>query len=133
MNLRFELSSIGYLSEPTTQYAKELWLAVTLDDFRGFAHKWEPLAPETKKIVSAMTNEEFKEFRVGLRKERKKEFAGEAFYKKYKAVMMPDVLFAVSYTSVNFNAPWGTCYLRMRQFGKIIVDNGIAYLAKDKK
>ena len=114
-----EMTPITYISEQPTDYAEALAAAGTLDALRATTGNWIPLAEDAHKVVMGMTPADFKEWRSGLAKERKGQFAGEAFSEKFGAVMMPEKMLRVSMIAMKYGAPWGCTYLRLKENGQL--------------
>lgn len=113
------MTPITYISEQPTDYAKALDGADTLAVLRKTLGAWQEVAGDALKIAKGMTEDDFKEWRRGLAIERKGDFAGEEFAKKYGALQLPEVLFKVSMIAVQFGAPWGCAYIRLKETGNL--------------
>lgn len=125
------MDKIGYLSECDRAYTKALTAAETLADLRTVTQSYEPIAADAHEIALRMTEDDFKEFRKGLMKERRGKFAGEAWADKYMAVMLPATMFGVSEVAVSYCVPFGLAYIRMRDAGRLVEDaRGVATLQK---
>lgn len=110
---------INYLSDCPGDYAKALDGADTLDALLLALRGWDSLAADAYKIAAKMTPQDFREFRAGLKMERKGEWAGEKFQEKFASILMPEVLFKVSIVANQFGAPWGLTYLRLKETGQL--------------
>lgn len=66
------------------------------------------------------------EFREGLKKERRRQSAGEEWYPKYGDILLPAVMFQVSLVAEQYKAPWGCAYIRLKQVGRITERRGVA-------
>jgi hypothetical protein len=66
-----------------------------------------------------MKREDFRQWRKGLAKERKGQFAGEDFAIRFGALLLPELLLKVGMVAVIFNAPWGCAYIRMKEAGQL--------------
>lgn len=113
------MTPITYISEQPTDYAEALGAADTLEKLRATTGNWIPLAEDANKVVVGMTPADFKAWRKGLAKERKGQFAGEEFMKKYGAVLMPEKMLKVSMIAMKFQAPWGCTYIRLKENGQL--------------
>lgn len=65
------------------------------------------------------TAEEFEAWRAGLAKERRCEFAGEAFCYRFGAVLMPELLMRVGFYADNYKVPFGRAFIRLQEVGRI--------------
>lgn len=124
------MEKIGYLSECDREYTKLLTAQETLDDLRALTKSYELIAADAHEIAARMTEDDFKEFRAGLKKERRGKFAGEAWADKYAAVMLPAVMFGVSEIAVSYHVPFGVAYIRMRESGRLVENGGVASLIR---
>lgn len=113
------MTPITYISEQPTDYAEALDAADTLEKLRATTGNWIPLAEDAHKVVMGMNPADFSEWRTGLAQERKGRFAGEEWAMKFGAVMMPEKMLKVSMIAMQFGAPWGCTYLRLKENGQL--------------
>jgi hypothetical protein len=114
------MTPITYTSEQPQDWAEALWRASTLSHLRDVCAAWEKLCPDAKAVVDGMkTREDFRQWRKGLAKERKGEFAGEEFAVRFGALLLPELLLKVGMAAARFNAPWGCTYIRMKEAGQL--------------
>ena len=118
-NWSSEMTPITYISEQPQDYVKALDRCRTLKVLQHVTHEWREVAADAAKIAKEMTETDFEEWRKGLALERRGQFAGEQFAKKYGALQMPEVLFKVSIVAQQFGAPWGCAYLRLKETGNL--------------
>lgn len=110
---------VGYLSECDKDYAAGLKNAQTFDGLRDFVKRWRLLANDAyKSVMSAKFD--WDEFARGRKMENRDEYAGDDWAKKYGAILMPEILMRVTITAMEFGAPWGVTYIRLREFGRIV-------------
>lgn len=126
--MSFSIEKIGFLSDPSKAYTDDLTKAKSLTELQVVGKKWESVASDALMRIREMSQEDFETFRHGLARERRGHFAGEEFSERFANIMMPDILFAASMKAIEFKAPWGLCYIRMRDAGQIYEKNGIALL-----
>ena len=125
-------ADIGYLWEP--DYSSRLRKCVTLKDLLELTADYELLAGDALDIVRKMKPKDFNEWLAGDLKERKGRFAGEAYSKKYGAIALPAEMLNVSMVSMAYKAPFGTCYIRLKEMGKLVIKEGrIVVTLKDAK
>ena len=130
--MTFDLKNINYLTEPMDDFVKGIDHAIDLQSLREVFDYWEPIANAARNISYAMGDDDFNEFRDGLKMERKNKFAGEHWQNKYSELIMPSVMFIVTMYATEFHATWGAVYIRMKQEGLITERDGIAYLVERK-
>lgn len=87
-----------------------------LDLFK-FIETWMPYVSDAYQAASSMTPFLFKEFKEGLKKERKNIFAGEIWADRFGALLMPENLMTASLLAEKFHAPLVICLSRMEQEG----------------
>lgn len=117
-------------------YTTRLRQVTTLLELVRMLDYWKPLVIDAQKIVSNMTDIEFKDsFFHGLQQEFEfDQYAGTAWHEKYIKIMLPDVLFVIDIVAQSYNIPWGTAYNRLLLLETIIVgDNGIVHYLGPKK
>lgn len=119
---------IGYLSEPDKDYCRLLDAQKTLPDLRKFVRSYKLIAADALKIVDSMTGSGFRDWRAGLKLERRGKFAGEAWAVKYGAVLMPAIIVQVGLLASDYNVPFGLAYIRMRDAGRLTEAGGVAML-----
>lgn len=120
-----KLTDIHYLSEIPTYYADALDAAHTRDELFNVLTAYAPLALDA--VAAAPNNDdEFKRFRIGLEYERRGEFAGNEWAKRYGAILMPELMLRVGMVAQKFMVPWGCAYIRLRDVGHITETNGVA-------
>lgn len=117
---------ISYTSETPKDYSAGLSKCKTLDQLREHVQTYRRIADDAWQIVKDMEQPAFLELLRGLRKERKGEFAGEEWAEKYMAVMLPEILFRVSAVAVQYGAPWGCAYIRLKEAGRIVESSNVA-------
>lgn len=113
------MTPVTYISEQPKDYAEALSGAETLEALVKVVEAWQEVAGDALRVVKGMTTADFKEWRSGLAKERKGEFAGMEFQEKYAVVTMPEVLFKVSIIAQQFGTPWGCAYIRLKETGNL--------------
>ena len=110
----------NFTEDPAPQYAKDISHCKSVDELlEKLRMEWSELAADAIKIVESMSADDFIYFRKGLRKERKGELAGEDFNDRYADILIPMKMFKVSLAVSQFNAPWGLCFLRLKETGQL--------------
>jgi hypothetical protein len=112
---------IGYVTDdPAPAYAKAVKRLSGRNALIEAIYPFRRVAADALECATSMTDDEFRnEFKPGLLKERRGEFAGEEWAKKYACILMPEVMFQVSLVSMFHHAPWGLAFIRMREHGRI--------------
>ena len=95
-----------------TNAVKPEQLAWHLDAFKWLFYDAWSTGPRTE--------EEFKNFRTGLEKERRKIWAGPQFQTRFGAVVMPHLAVEVGRIAHQFNVPWGLAFNQLLDKGYII-------------
>lgn len=108
---------LHYQSEQDRDWAKALGAATTFEALQNMAVAWKVWAPDALAVVERMTSETFRTFRAGLEKERAKDFAGEAWARKYGALLIPERLMAITIRAEQFGVPFGTMAIRLAEVG----------------
>ena len=122
---------ITYMSDQADDYVKAISKAVTLNELRMVLEDYKNLFPDA--YAQAPTSAaEFKAWRAGLRKERKREFAGIEFMERFGALLLPEVLIEAGMVANQFKVPWGCAYIRLRDVGRIVERNRVSHVVKEK-
>ena len=116
---------ISYGYEPSRAYAKAIGDAKTSNELHDALTPYSLIAGDALDTF-ASTDFNFKEFRDGLLKERKKEFAGVEWIMKYGAIIMPTLMRRVEIIANRNNVQWGMAYIRLREVGMIVEKDGRA-------
>lgn len=123
---------ITYISEPDRDYVSALDKCKTLAELTHLLEDYGTLFPDALEQLPK-NDAEFKAWRTGLRRERRREFAGEAFMERFGNVLLPDLLMKVGEVAMRFKVPWGCAYLRMKDVGRIrVVDGKSRYVAAEQ-
>ena len=101
--------------EKPEAYAAFLTKCVTLEQLRAHVLAYESLALDAAQIVHAMTPKDFTEFRRGLKLERAGQFAGEAWAKRFIAVLMPDPMFTIARIAIEYKVPFNVAHWRLQE------------------
>ena len=111
------MTPVTYYSEQPKDYAEALDDSDSLPALCAFLAEWKELAADAERVALTMSEEDFKEFRRGLKKERRGSFAGEKWNEKYGAILMPEVMFKISIRACDYKVPFGLMYLRLKETG----------------
>jgi hypothetical protein len=111
-------SVIGYLTEdPASRYVKSLSACRSRADLLALLR--EPIhrecAPDALAAAEEMRDEDWPEFEEGLRKERRKQFAGEEWCDRFGAIAIPDAMSMASVLAKKYSVPWGCAFIRLRE------------------
>ncbi len=105
---------ISYLTELDKQYSKELKKIANTKEFKVFLERWEYwLDEDTNKLKDWNL---IKPFVADCRNEK---IVPEEKHGPAIALLMPERIFRVSIKAINFKAPWGCAYKRMKDTGVI--------------
>ena len=116
--------NIGCLSETQQDYSEKLKSVKTFDELIRRLDEFKPIAFDAYNAVnSSVTSETFEGFMKRLKRTR---FAKseEDYDEVCGVVLMPETMFKVSLVSEQFKVPFGTAFIRLKEFGKIIEVNG---------
>lgn len=84
--------------------------------------EWTTYAPDALEAAKAMPAADFDEWRKGLASERTGTFAGEDWARRFGAITMPERMLRASMVAQQFQVPWGTAWIRLREEG--LLDGG---------
>lgn len=101
--------------EKPEAYSALLTKCTTLEQLKGHVLAYEELALDAVEIVHRMTPADFKEFRAGLKKERRDVFAGEPWAKRFAAVLMPEPMFTIALIADEYKVPFVIAHLRIKE------------------
>jgi hypothetical protein len=119
--------NIGYYSEPVKPYCAAIAAAKSPEELREKIRGFSLIAWDALKAANGIiSGADWQEWRRGLRIERKGEFAGEEFARRYGAILMPEIMVRVTMLAEQYTAPWGTAYIRAREAGLIVEADGRA-------
>jgi len=121
---------IDYMTEPVPEYAKLIRQATTRAGLKLVTEKFRRIAADADAAVDSMHDNDFSEFRAGLARESRGNFAVEKFAKKWGAILMPEVMFRVSIVAEQYKVPWGCAFVRLRDCGQIKESSGIATIVR---
>jgi hypothetical protein len=96
-------------------YARHLTDAETLEQLREVMTLYSDLAIDAGRVVATMTDADFREFRRGLKQERKGRFAGAAWAAKFNAVLMPLPMLRIAIVAEQYHAPFNVTWKRIKE------------------
>jgi hypothetical protein len=107
-------------------YTQRLTDCATLDELRELMTLYSDLAIDGGRVVATMTEADFKDFRRGLKSERKGRFAGEAWAKRFAAVLLPLPMFRISQVAEQFQVPFFVAWQRLQDVRPdlLVVESG---------
>lgn len=124
---------ITYISETDKEYVAELGNCISLAELRELLGKYRELVADAIAAIPK-DEDEFAEFRAGLKSERRRIFAGEAWAARYGSIVVPEIMLKISMFATLFRVPWGTAYLRLKEAGQLAInDQGFVIFIKDSK
>jgi len=119
--------NIGYVTEPEKDYVKALDSAFTRDALVKAILPFRLVANDALLIAKSIkTQNDWQDFRAGLRRERRGEPNSEQWMERFAAILLPKIMLKVSMVAQQFCAPWGCAYIRLRDEGVIQEVKGIA-------
>lgn len=108
--------------EKPEAYAAFLTKCETLNQLHAHVCAYDPLTIDAVRIVEKMTDDEFTEFRRGLKLERAGTFAGVEWCKRFAAVLMPEPMFTVARIAHEYNVPFNVALIRIRDVRPELLD-----------
>jgi hypothetical protein len=119
---------ITHLSEQGADYCEAIGNAKSQRELHRVLKDYASLFPDALEAMPRDADE-FKAWRVGLLKERNHGEGGREFMDRFGAVLLPDVLVAVTMVAARFDVPWGCAYRRMLKGGCIKLRDGVSHVA----
>ena len=116
--------NISYLSECDSDYAKKLAGVKTHEELIVLLKEYEPIAWDALDLVKGLDKKDFERLIKDMGKERRGKFSKNM---DASIVMMPQTMFKVSLVANQFKVPWGTAFIRLKEIGKIVEENGRFY------
>ncbi len=108
----------SYLSpDPAPKYAKEVQQATTLNDLLDVLQSWSDIAPDALACAAGMQLTDFLNFRSGLMKERRKQYAGDEWAARFTPILLPERMFTASMLAESMKVPWGLAFIRCKEIG----------------
>jgi hypothetical protein len=121
--------NIGYVDDCDEDYTAELTKVSSIAELRAFGEKWRYLAADAVSQIEAMTEADFPAFKKALKSERRGKFCGEAAMIRFGAILLPEIMMHVGLVAQRFGAPFGCAFIRMKDAGAIVEQDGIAVMA----
>jgi hypothetical protein len=111
---------IGYVSATDQEYSKALGEVKTLDDLKKLVNYYEPVARDAVAKVNGMSSYDFVMFKEDSRKvKRATGKEAERIVDEWGDIFMPRTMMKVSLTAIQFGAPFGTAFIRLKEMGKL--------------
>lgn len=111
---------IGYVSSTDQDYSKALAEVQTLDDLKKLVNYYEPVARDAIAKVNGMSSYDFVMFKEDSRKvKRATGKEAERIVDEWGDIFMPKTMMKVSLTAIQFGAPFGTAFIRLKEMGKL--------------
>lgn len=121
---------VGYCDELYEDFRKCLDDARTLAVLQAAAERYRAIFPDAYDVTASMDDAAFLEWRSGLSKERKKQFAGEEWVERFGPLIMPAVALHVAMLASELCVPFGLAFNRMKEVGQIAIRDGMATVAQ---
>jgi len=126
-----EPKRINYVTDdPAAAYNAGLDRAANREALRSFLNEWPTLAPDARVAARRIkTPEDWAAWRRGLEMERRGEFAGEEWARRFGEITMPARMLRASMLADQFHVPWGLAWLRLKDIGQLdglVADNEAA-------
>jgi len=115
------MKEIGYITDICKPYVEGVQKAKTLDELKAAINEWNELAPDAMKQVEA-PEFDWNEFQAGIKQEKRGKYAGDAWAKKYGAVLLPVVIMEIGLVGQGFMVPDGVVFHRLLDFKAIFKD-----------
>ena len=128
-----DLASINYMDMPDQTYCEGLDKARLPSDLTDLVERFAALFPDAYEQGKHLSDEDFLQFKAGLRHERKGEFAGEDFMKKFGAILMPANMIHIGMVANQFGVPFGLAFCRMKENEMLTIDGGVCRMAGKPK
>jgi hypothetical protein len=84
------ISVTYYTEDPARAYARAISGCGTLKDLVDELHTWRGIADDALHAAEQMKDNEWDEFQRGLKSERRKKYAGDAWAEKWIAILIPE-------------------------------------------
>lgn len=101
--------------EQATDYVNALTACQSMADVRALVEDYRELALDAADAVQTLTEKDWPEFSKGLRLERKGRFAGDAWAKRFAAILMPLPMMRISDIAHQYVVPFGVAWARCKQ------------------
>lgn len=112
---------IGYQTDdPGKPYGKAIRAASDLEELKTVIAVYKRVAEDAFERVLQMTERDFKQFRKDLplfRRENLPDEEMDRINKLWGDIVLPRKMMYTSLVSNQFNAPWGTAFIRMEELG----------------
>jgi hypothetical protein len=120
---------VNHCAEVYEDFRKCLDDARTLLVLQAAAERYRAIFPDAHKVAAGMDDAAFLEWRSGLSKQRRKQFAGEAWIERFGPLVMPGVALHTAMIASELCVPFGLAFNRLKEVGKIVIRDGVATLA----
>lgn len=120
------MKPIHYIDDPVPGYSAKTRKAKTLPELRAIVEDYALIAGDAVDCVAGMTEADWPEFKRGRASEARGKFAGEEWSEKYGCVILPEIMFRSSIVANTYFVPWGCAYIRLRDEGFIVEEDGRA-------
>lgn len=97
-------------------YVTGLRTCLTLAELSAHVLAYADIAIDAAEVVSRMSEADFPVWQAGLLKERRREFAGDAFARRFGALLMPEPMFTISMMVSQYAVPFAIAEQRLRAY-----------------
>jgi hypothetical protein len=101
------------MESPSKDYAAAVSSASDLASLRVVLEDWATYAPDAVTCAAEMTADDWPEFARGLALERSKKFAGQDWYDRFVAILLPERMVTASMLADQMCVPWGVAFIRL--------------------
>ena len=105
----------GYVAEQQKDYTAGLAECESVADLRALVDEFKPLALDAYEAVHRMTDADWPEWQRGLKSERRGKFAGEAWLKRFGAILLPMPMLNVAMIADQYKVPFGCAWMRCEE------------------
>lgn len=120
----FNPEHVSFFAETDRVYSEAVGKADSLATLRAVTKAYRPIANDAYLVSKKMSEADFARFVVGRANERKGKF-DEANFDLTGPILMPSEMMKVSMIAVQFCAPWGVAYNRLKEFGRLTIKGGV--------
>jgi hypothetical protein len=109
---------IGYLDECHIDYVASLKQAQDLESLIKHVSEFRLIGNDAyESVMSKDFN--WDEFVAGRKSENNNIYVGDEWALKYGAILMPEIVLKVGIYALEYQAPFGVTYIRLKEFGII--------------
>lgn len=106
-----------------SEYKAEFDLCNDLHSIRSLIDKYKEVSPDLK-YVQMESPEDFEGLKEGLASDRRGEYPGDEWCKKYGSIVIPASILQAQLIANKFEVPWGVAYLQLCAAAESLSDKG---------